>query len=76
MKKLLCALLAVLALSACFGGSSAWKVTTDQGKEYMAASKPELDEDTDTYTFENTQGEQVVLPRSLVREMREVQPQD
>lgn len=74
MKKLLSLLLilaAMAAFTAC--GSKNWHVTTDLGKEYTATSKPELDEDSKTYTFEDPQGNQVVLPQSSVREMKEIQ---
>lgn len=72
MKKLCCLgliLLSLLAFSAC--GSHQWSVTTNDGKEYTATSKPELDEDAKTYTFDDPQGNQVVLPQATVQEMKE-----
>ncbi|MDK2956839.1 MAG: hypothetical protein PWQ57_2335 [Desulfovibrionales bacterium] len=72
MKRLCCLclmLFSLLVFSAC--SSHQWQVTTSDGKEYTAAGKPELDEDAKTYTFEDPQGNQVVLPQSVVQEMKE-----
>ena len=59
-----CALLLMLTLAAC--GSKTYDVTTKNGKAYTSVGKPELDRKAQTYTFTNTDGQEVILNQADV----------
>lgn len=61
--------LALFALAAC--GSSRYAVTTTTGATYTAVDKPEFDQKSKTYTFENEDGEEVTIKREDVQEIKQ-----
>lgn len=59
-----CALLLMLSLAAC--GSKTYDVTTKSGKAYTSVGKPDFDKKEQTYTFTNTDGQEIILNQADV----------
>lgn len=60
----------VLALTAC--GSQRYFVVTEDYAVHIATSKPVVDPDADTITFEDENGDAVTLPRGDVKQMHSI----
>lgn len=72
MKRLLtilCALLLTLLLAGC--GSKQYQVTTKSGKSYTADGALDYDVQTETYRFENENGNEVILNQEDIEVIQE-----
>ena len=68
MHKLLLAACCVLSLTAC---SHEYIISTTEGQLITTGNKPKLDEDTGMYHFEDTEGRDQQLDKSMVKQMIE-----
>ena len=65
-----CMLGVIRALTAC--GSQRYFVVTEDYAVHIATSKPVVDPDADTITFEDENGDAVTLPRGDVKQMHSI----
>ncbi len=72
MKKLLITVVfCSLLLLAAGCGASHHTITRTDGSTIVSVGKPEFSKDSNTYTFENLDGEMTTLKREDVKEIRE-----
>lgn len=68
MKNLLLAACCVLSLTAC---SSEYIIATTDGQLITTDGKPKLDKDTDMYRFEDSEGRDQQIQKSMVKQILE-----
>jgi len=62
-------LLLAALLSGC--GAKSYSITTNAGQEYIAEGTPVYNVKSDTYTFTDSQGKEVVIDKNDIRLIKE-----
>ena len=66
---LLATLLLAFTLAGC--GAKSYRIKTMSGQEYIAQGAPEYNVKSDTYTFTDKQGQEVVINKDDIRLIKE-----
>lgn len=69
-QRAVCALMLALFLVGC--GSHRYVVVTEDYAVYTATTKPVIDPAENVVTFENENGDEVILPRDSIKKMQEL----
>lgn len=69
LRIILTAIVFAALLSAC--GTRAYKITTHNGQEYIAQGAPEYNVKSETYTFTDDHGKEVVINKDDIQVIKE-----